>query len=253
MGKLRVNQRKVPHSDATYNKIQRPGRYYNQRLLGVLQNYVSVADGDLIVYRVESSFLGDENKPEHVYEHYEIGRVLGRVLRDGAGKAYELPHFIVLQLDTMMTHVYERHVPTYSVVWSMRPNDAFVRWFFTGKIDFEEADKLLKICHYGALNSTYFKPREDGTLEPSWDCPCYQSIVLPGVYIPKASRAFELWLTARGVILDNGDSSWQLNRGMNITNMVTGFLTTYRHVTGECMIVANHARRLEDASFAKKE
>ena len=247
-------EQKVGHSFTRYRRVRPGERFYNQFLLGATQSYVSVNDGDIIAYRVESNFLGAGDKPENVYHHYEVARVLGEALCDGAGKKYEKLHFIVLQLDTTMTTAYERHVPCDRVVWSMPPNSPFLRWFFTGNVNFAESDKLLRIARWGALSERYFDP--DSNLQadyaPPRDCPCWKSMVLADHYLVRPAYDFELWLTERGLILHNGTQGFGLVEGARVRSRIETFLCVYRHLSKEVPAIERHAEALDAIDGAQR-
>ena len=131
--------------------FKKPRYCPNASSIGFSRPYVAI--GSIVTFRTAT-------EQEGVY-HYQLGKVLCGVRRDGCGKAYEgEERLLVLAANDCLRFGYERHVRLSDIVDVPPAPGAFARWFLFG--DTPDPDVALKVIKYGAMCDSYLDPYLDG-------------------------------------------------------------------------------------------
>jgi hypothetical protein len=113
--------------------------------------------------------VGDLVEFQH-HDHPRLGRVLGLVKRDGAGRPHPGETLLVLVANVALTSAYERHVPIQCVKAIHRPASErpFATWFLTGELP-ADPQVVIDAVAYGAMSDRHLGKYldADGRLVPS--------------------------------------------------------------------------------------
>ena len=166
---------------------------------------ITVHEGDFVAYIERTYTAGHEGDPEHCHQHHRLARVFAIAHTDGCGEELKPLHLAVITVDEAFKFAYLRLIDARDVCGATEQHEPLPRWFFGGDFNIQQAERILRMHHYGSLNNRFLGEHLDAAdnLVYARTQQAYRSVFVfddKGVprMLQQCEKDFEDWLLGEG-------------------------------------------------------